>query len=257
LKRIIMIGTAIAVLVGAAAAYAALNTYTATVKFQSSGAGTAKAPKPIGYTETLAANGGTSGNRAAPLIDIKTTIYGVVADTKAFPTCSFATIDKLPKFDAACPPKAKVGGGSVNSILGFDPLSAKGSPCNPGLDVWNGGGNKLWFFFTAVGDQCGALRTGSTQPYPGFIKQSGKNLVIDVPLPPFVSTKVANTTGLLGSLIKEVLTFPKKTATVKGKTVAFLSSVACKGKTRPYSVSFTATDSGTTETKVVSGKGSC
>jgi hypothetical protein len=257
LKRIIMIGTAIAVLVGAAAAYAALNTYTATLKFQSSGAGTAKAPKPIGYTETLTASNAIPADRAAPLIDIKTTIYGLTSDAKAFPSCSFKTIDTGPKFDAACPAKAKVGGGQVSSLLGSNVLSTPGSPCNPGLDVWNGGGNKLWFFFTAVGTQCGALRTGSTAPYPGTIKQAGKNLVIDVPLPPFVSTAVANQTGLYGSLIKEVLNFPKDTIKAKGKTVGFLSSIACKGKNRPYSVAFTATNGTTKETKTISKTGSC
>ena len=46
-------------------------------------------------------------------------------------------------------------------------------------------------------------------PYPGFVKQQGKNQVTDVPLPPFVSTKVAGVPNFYGSLIKEVLTFKK------------------------------------------------
>ncbi len=256
LKRIIIIGTAFAVLIGASVAYAALNTYTAKLTF-SSKAGSKKKPVPISLTETLTADNATAGSRAAPLINIKTTMYGVVSDSKDFPTCSFNTILKGPKFNTNCPAKSQVASGKVNSLLGPTDLSQGGGPCNPGLTVYNAGKGKLWFFFTAVGTQCGQLHTGSTQPYPGTAKQVGKNLVVNVPLPPFVSTAVAGQTGVYGSLIKQVLTFKKLTAKVKGKTVGFLSSVGCKGKSRPYSVAYTATNGSTKETKTVNGAAKC
>jgi hypothetical protein len=256
LRRIIIIGTALAVLVGASVAYAALNTYTAKLTF-SGKAGSKKSPAPLTVVENLAAANATAGSRAAPLVDIKTTIYGAVANPKPFPTCSNTKILVGPKFNLNCNPKSEVATGTVHSLLGGPVLTQAGGPCNPNLTVYNAGGGKLWYFFTAVGTQCGSLHTGSTDPYPGTMKKSGPNLVLDVPLPPFVSTAVAGHPNFYGSLINEVVHYKKLTTKVKGKTVAFMSSVGCKGSKRPYSVSFTATNGTTKETKVVKGSAPC
>ena len=256
-----MIGTALAVLLTAGVALATINTYSATLTFKPSVKGTKKAPAPIGFTENLGASNMTSGSRAAPLIDIKTTIYGMVANakSKAFATCSDTVISAAPKFDAACPTGSLVGTGPVTAILGGPVLTVAGTPCNTFLHVYNAGGNKLWFFFTTKSAaDCGGLTTGQTAPYPGFFKQSGKNLVIDVPLPSFVSTAVAGHQGLYGSLVKEILSFPKKTAKLKGKTIGYMASTGCKAGKRPYTVAFTSTSSsGTNETATISKSASC
>lgn len=258
MKRSIILGMALAMLIGASVAYAALNTYTASVTATGK-TGTAKAPAPTGLVENLKASNTTSGSRAAPLIDIKTTVYGLVANAKSFPTCSSTTIDTGPKFDAACPKKSEVATGPVHALLGGPDLTTPGTSCDTFLHVYNGGGHKLWFFFTtASAAACGGLTTGQTPPYPGTFKIVGKNMVLDVPLPSFVSTAVAGHTGLYGSLITEKLTFAKSTTKVKGKTVGFLASIGCKAKKRPYTVAFTATDStGAKETRTVSGSGKC
>jgi hypothetical protein len=258
LRRIIIACTAVAVLVGASVAVAAtLNTYTAAIKFSPSKAGSKKKPVPVGFTETYTAANDVPGSRAAPLTDIKTTIYGLVSNAKHFPTCDGTQIS-IKKSDSFCPKKALVASGPVNSLLGGTDLSQPGAACNPFLHVWNGGKGKLWFFFTTdATHQCGTLHTGDTNAYPGFVKQVGKNQVTDVPLPPFVSTAVAGHSSLYGSLIKQVVTFKKLTTKVKGKTVGFNSSVACKGGKRPYSVAFTATSTAGSETKVVKGSAKC
>jgi hypothetical protein len=242
LRRIIIIGTAIAALAGAAIAYGAtLNNYTANLKFSSSKAGSPSKPVSIGYSETLTASNATAGLVAAPLINIKTTIYGVRSNLNKFPTCSFKTIDTGPKFNAACPKASLVASGQVNSFLGDPTLTASSRfACNPGLTVYNGGGGKEWFFFTASGTQCGSLHTGDTQPYPGSVKQKGKNLVINVPLPSFVSTAVAGHTGLYGSLVKQVLNVKPATIKVKGKKYGATEAIGCKNGKRPWSVAFTA-----------------
>jgi hypothetical protein len=243
LRRKLIICTAlVVVLVGASVAYAAtLNNYTAKLTFTSTKAGTKAKPVPIGYTETLTAANATPGKVAAPLVDIKTTMYGVVSNLKDFPTCSYTKIYTPPKYNLNCPKGSEVATGKVNSELGGPTLlAADAGPCNPDLVVYNAGGGKEWYFFTAVGTQCGSLHTGSTKPYPGTVKQSGKNLVINVPLPSFVSTAVAGQEDLYGSLTKEVVTTKPLSIKVHGKKVYSQVSVACKGKTRPYSVSFTA-----------------
>jgi hypothetical protein len=246
LRRIVVVlGTALVVLCAAVSAYAAtggLNTYGATLKFSPSKAGSGKAPAAVGFTQSYTA-GGTGGNRTAPLTDVKTTVYGLVSNGRNFPTCSFAKISAA-KSDAGCPKGAEIAKGSITAILGpvADPsASAPGTlSCDPLLHVWNAGQGKLvYFFVTAPGHACanGAITTGQVGPYPGTVKTVGKNLVMDTPVPGYVSFPLA---GVEASLTGETLHWLKATTKVHGKTVAAIASVGCKGGKRPYSVTFTA-----------------
>jgi hypothetical protein len=267
LKRIVIIGTAVAVLVGAAAAYAAFNNYSGSnLAFAPKGAGSAKSPKIVNMTETLKV-AAPAGDRAAPLKNIKVMVYGVRTNGNLFPTCTDSQIVKnKTKFEKACNPKSRVAQGPVNSLLGSstDPSASGGTACNPYLRVFNGGKNTQVFFFTTTPDapgpqfNCANLPTGATPPYDGHISYQGKYWVLNVPLPPSVSTDVANA-GLYGSLIKEVLRPIPQTTKVNGKTRGYMESIACKGKTRPYKIIFTAKNynSNTFETQTVSGSAPC
>lgn len=234
-----MIGTALAVLVTAGVAVAALNTYKANLIFTPSKAGSQKKPVSVGFHQIYNA-AGTGGNRAAPLKDIKTWIYGLQANGKYFPTCSLAKIAAA-RNDAGCPHAALVAQGPVNSTLGAGATGAGGgTPCNPYLHVWNSGQGKLTFFFVNFGKyQCAGLHTGASAPYPGTVTTQGKYLVTDVPLPPDISTN-AGGLGLYASLIHEDIAWFNKTTRVKGKTIGFQQSVGCVGNRRPFKVAFTA-----------------
>jgi hypothetical protein len=263
LRRIMIIGAAaVAVLAVAGVAYAAaFNTYSAKLTFSPSKAGSQSKASPLAFTENLGAKG-TGGNRAAPLVDIKTTIYGIRTNAGKFPTCSASKITSNPaKWDKACPKGSLVATGPVHALLGpAAVLNATGSPCNPFLHVYNGGGGKLVFFFVIIPPKytCATLQTGASAPYIGHVKQVGKNLVTDVPLPPDVSTKAGGLTGVYGSLITEALTFKKLTKKVKGKTVGFNESFACKKGKRPYVVQYTSVEGGVRETpQIVHGSAKC
>lgn len=258
--------TAVCMLVGAAVAYAATgNTYGGTTQSFTKGVGTNKKPVPIGFTQNLKATNTDPSKAAEVLIDIKTKIYGLVSNAKQFPTCSDVKMEQL-KSDSFCPKLSKFASGSVKSFLGDPTLDLTGAhqriPCNPGLDVFNAGGGKLWFFFTTDASHVcagGALHTGDTRPYPGTVKRQGKYLVTDVPLPDYVSTKVAGRQDFYGSLVNEQLKWFKVTKKVKGKTIGNQSSVAClKGK-RPWSITYTSTpDAGKTKhVSTVSGSSKC
>ncbi len=247
MRRLVLIATAVGVLVAAAAAYAAapINTYTASAAFTSKAAGTAKKPAPIGYTLNLTASG-TNGNRTAILQNIKIRIYGLTANQKAFPTCSLSKIANA-KTDSFCPKRALVAKGWIDAEVG-SPTNFKipAAPCDPGLDVWNSGAGKLTFFFVDTpAHNCNALglKTGSTGPYPATVS-GGRFLTLNQPIPAFVGRPL----GLAGSLEKVHLVFTHQSTKVKGKTVQSLASVACQGKKRPYSVSFTANLPGPTGT---------
>jgi hypothetical protein len=240
LRRIVLIATALGVLVAAGAAYAAINTYSATLSFSSKKAGTAAKPVPVSYKQTIVAKG-TNGNRTAVLTDIVTKIYGLKADGKDFPTCSLNAISAAGD-DTKCPKAAMVATGAITAVVGQTAdFTAPAASCDPLLHVWNSGQGKLTFFFVdqSPNHEClnGNLKTGQVGPYPATYKTQGKYLVIDVPVPHYVSFPAP---GQAGSLETEHLTWVKLTKTVHGKTVAATASVGClKGK-RPYSTTFTA-----------------
>lgn len=257
--KLIAIATVLAVLAGAASAYAALNTYKATLTVAPSKAGSVSSPSPAGYTQNFTASAGTPGNRAAALTDVKTTIYGLTSDGKDFPTCTLAQI-AANKSDSKCPKGALVASGGISAVLGPESNQSTSAPnliaCKPMLHLWNAGQGKFVEFFVAppAAHLCGPVVTGLVGPFPGTIKLQGKNLVLDVPVPNYVSFPVP---GFEGSLESEHLAWSKMTKRVHGKTVAYLASVACKNGKRPYTTSFTAELGGKSETKAVPGSESC
>lgn len=275
MRRIVITVTALAVLGAGGAAIAAtqFNSYSTTTSFSPNKAGSARKPSPFGFKQTYVANG-TNGNRAAPLTDLRTTIYGAVLNGKGYPTCSLSKIAAAGNDTAhpsagiasgPCPKNALLATASVNSLLGpgSDPSSnAQGVlPCNPALDAWNAGGGKIAFFFWTTTQQgsahyCGGVKTGSTPPYQGTIRKSGKNLVIDVPLPPSVSTRVLGG-NTWGSLIKEVITWKSLNLKIKGKNVPFFASVACSHGKRPWAQKFTASFNGNVQSATVTGSPKC
>lgn len=261
MRRKIIILTALCTLFGASAAFAAnVNDYTGTTQSFTKGAGTKSKPVGIGFKQTLVAKNVDSTKAAAVLIDIKTKIYGLVSNAKSFPTCDNNKM-VAQKSDAFCPKASKFATGTVNSMLGDPTLSLSSrTACNPNLDVFNAGKGKLWFLFvTHSALQCAGLTTGATAPYPGTVTQQGKFEVTDVPLPPDVSTRVANQPNFYGSLIKETLNWLKVSTKVKGKTQFNNISIGCLHGKRPWSITFTATPDGgaTKESQTVTGSAPC
>jgi len=255
----IIIGTAVAMLATAAAALAAskFNNYSGSkLVIAPAKAGSKAKPVGLGMTEVLKA-GAPAGDRAAPLVNIKVTIYGVRLDAGKLPVCSDAKIESNKTSPlGGCSKGSLIATGPVHSELGpsTDPSASKGTACNPYLNVFNGGPKtQVFFFWTKSANDCGGLTTGATAPYDGHISYSGGNAVINVPLPPDISTKVANQPGLYGSLITETLVYAK---TVSGK--AYMVGVGCKGKSRPWSITFTASlYNGGKETQTVKGSSKC
>lgn len=262
MRRAALIAAAIAALAAAGAAYAAatdFNTYTAKLKFTSRAAGTAKQPMPVGFTQNIAVTG-ANGNRSGILQDITTTIYGLRLDAKDFPTCSMKAINRA-RNDKVCPRGAKVATGYISGSLGPQhDFAQPGQPCDPGLDVWNSGQGRLTFFFVDRGPhQClnRAIRTGDLAAFPATYQTMGRKLVIDVPVPDYA--------GFMGSLAmsvqKEHLVFKKRTRKLKGRQVALISSVGCRGRKRPYSTTLTAIlpapPPAATQTTTVKGHAAC
>ena len=64
-------------------------------------------------------------------------------------------------------------------------------------------------------------------------------------------------TGVEGSLTSETLHWLKLTRQVNGKTVVYNGSAACKHGKRPYSVTFSASMNGQSQSATVSGTQKC
>lgn len=260
MRRIIIIGTLLAVLGGSAVALAAgdPNTYSGSISVSPAKAGKAKKPVIDGWTQTINVKSAQSGLTAAPLKDIKTWIYGLKVNTKLVPTCSQSTIES--SLGTACQ-KSIVASGTVTSTLGPSNRNpSQAANCGPlKLNVYNGGKNHVWFFFIvpATTPPACPAPTGSAQPYQGTFSRSHGNLVLDVPLPGDVSTN-AGGLGLYASLIHEHLVWKKITKKVKGKKVGYFSSVGCKAGKRPFKVTYTDTTNGTDRNSTTqSGKMHC
>jgi hypothetical protein len=247
----------IAASVAFAASAAPVNKYKATYSFSPKSSGSAKKPKKVAFKQNIQVTPGTAGNRAGILLDIKTTLYGVKADGKHFPTCTTAKIQSMGT-DATCPKGARVASGSIKAVVGSptDPTSP-GLACNPLLHVWNAGQGKLAFFFvdaTSGAHACanGAIHTGQVPPWKATYKQSGKNLVINVPIAHTVDFPAP---GLVGSLQSEILNWKGQSA--KGHTS--IATFACKGSKRPYSTQLKAKPitGAAAQTVTVKGSASC
>ena len=260
MRRIIIIGAALAVLGGAATAFAAgsFNSYNAIQSFSPLGAGSTAKPNPIGISESWTAKG-TNGHPAAPLTKIVAKIYGLKTNGADFPTCPAGKINKAGNsggWNKVCP-----GGETGPAMIGQGPVTAEfvnpnppynvAGQCNPYLYIYNGGsvGGKdvQVFFFTetpyapSAKYNClnGSVHTGAAPAYNGQVSYSGKTYVLTIPLPTTVSTN-AGGTGLYASLLTLKVKYAKKTTNKGGKTVGLGESIACTGSTRAYEFDFTA-----------------
>jgi hypothetical protein len=211
---------------------------------------------PLGMTETLVANA-PSGDRPAPLTEIDYTIDGVKLDSDQLPVCSDAMIEQnktSPTGD--CPQDSLVGTGTVDLLLGpgTDPSASNGTPCHVHVNVFNGGpATQVFYFWTQSSSDCAGLTTGATAPFDGQISYSGSNAVVDLPLPPDISTKVAGQPNFYGSLTGLAVTY---STTVDGKV--YMANVGCQNGQRSWSITFDAQQyDGTSDTQTLSGSGGC
>jgi hypothetical protein len=207
-------------------------------------------------TETLVANA-PSGDRPAPLTNVEYTIYGVKLDSARLPVCTDALIEQNTTNPTGnCPEGSLIGTGIIDSLLGpgTDPSSSKGTPCHLHVNVFNGGpSTQVFYFWTQSSSDCGGLTTGAIPPFDGQISYSGSNAVVNLPLPPDVSTMVANQPRFYGSLTNENETY---SATVDGKV--YMANVGCQGGQRRWSITLTAEQyDGTSDTQTVTGSGGC
>jgi len=280
LRRIITIGAALTVLVGAAVALAAtgFNGYSATETFSPNHPGTKAHPVPFSIVEDWKAHG-NNGHDAAPLIHIKAYTYGERTDGKDFPTCTAKKINnagaKNGSWNKACPKGSLIGQGPVNALFvaATQPTEKNPPQCNPYLYVYNGGQGTQVFFFTeypfapSPKYTClnGAVHTGAAAAYNGYITEpsssNGNTLLVDIPLPPNVSTSAGGIPNNYASLVHLHVKYAKLTRQKNGKTVAYGASIGCKKGNRPYKFVFTAQNfvgqSPHTQTETVTGSQAC
>lgn len=254
MQRKLLSLTALLCLFVAGGAYAAgpvsapPNTYTGN--FVAVGAhGSPARPAAISLVETLGVGSTMSGDVGAPLVKIRTSTYGLRVNGRYFPRCTPDQINEANghngRWNAVCAKGSLVASGHVQAALTSPSakLAGPGAPCSLGLSVYNGGVGKLTFFFTISKEQCDGLTTGAATAWTGTMREVGKTLVTNLPEPADVAYDAGNI-GLFGSLETEKLSFKKLTLRHAGKVIPFLASIGCRKGERPFSVTYTATTSG-------------
>ena len=202
-----------------------------------------RAPAGLAFTENFTLTG-NEGRRTAPLTDIKAVLYGALYRGNSFPTCPAAKIANA-RSDAACPKGALIATGAITAVLGPQDDASVSAPgttsCNPLLHTWNGGRDKVVFFLSeeAPNHLCanGAITTGAVGPFTGKVIKVGNKLVLNTPVPSFVSFPLA---GIEVSLTSERLRFLKVAKRVHASSVSEIAAIGCKAGSRRYSVTFTA-----------------
>ena len=264
MRRLIIIGTAAAVLVGAAAAYANFDTYGGSNLAISRGAGTAKKPVGLSMVETIKVHA-PAGHRAAPENHILLKIYGVKLDVGKLPVCTDAMIvQNKANPDGNCPAGSVIGDGPTNAFLGPQATSSNSAAagvvaCNPYIHVFNGGpSTQVLYYYTKSATDCHGLTTGATDPFDAHISYSNGWAVIDLPVPADLSTNVAHLPHYYSSLVAQTVTFAK---TVGGKV--YMAGVGCKSGKRPWLMKLTDQNypppngNGKTESQTITGSSPC
>ena len=122
------------------------------------------------------------------LNNVKTWIYGLRSNAKDFPTCSVAKIAAA-KDDRGCPKGALVAKGPVELASSAPARTGAGhAPATPTYTSGTAAGQALVLLHQRRHARVRGLHTGASAPYPGTVRQQGKYLVTNVPLPPDIST---------------------------------------------------------------------
>src|SRR5258705_2015252 len=135
------------------------NQYSVTAGVTPNAKGTKVKPIPVGvkfnYTITEAA-----GLKPALVKTYKIAFTGLRTNGAFFPTCASSKISSAGNNDSACPAKAKVGTGTLDSYVyqTADPTGAGGFACPKKINLWNAGRNQMVIFIYREPALCGGGR---------------------------------------------------------------------------------------------------
>jgi hypothetical protein len=230
-----LLATVVAMFLIAAVAIAqstAVNEYTVDGSVTASG-GTKKKPKPGGLS-FLFTTKRADGTLPAPIQKYSIGFEGGKVNSKAVKAkCTAAQINSAGS-DAPCSAKAKVGSGTVNSLVGTtgQPLSGA-AKCQLSLTLYNGGNNHMPLFLKGGPPTCIAAISQSIDAV--FVKKPGNIMALEFEVPESLRHQL----GLDIAVVDVTSKINKIVTKIKKKKVGFLESVGCTDKKRDISVTFT------------------
>jgi hypothetical protein len=235
--RVAVLASALgAVLVVAAVAFAQqTNQYSVTGSVSPNVKGSKAKPVPVSvkfdYSVTEA-----SGLKPAPVKSYKIAFTGLRTNGALFPTCTVSKISGAGNSDSACPKKALVGTGTIDSFVyqTADPSGAGGFPCPKKTNLWNAGKDKMIIFIFGDPSQCGGV--GALPPIEAKFVNAGASQALVFDVPPTILHAIA---GLSVAVNKVTSTVKKMTVKKKGKKRGYFEAVGCPGGKRTVTVTFT------------------
>lgn len=246
-KLSIAVAAIAATFVAASVAIAVTNTYSVTASTLPTKAGTKKKPVPVavkfGYKV-----GEVDNKRPSPIKKYSIRLDGIVVNGKPFPKCKAAAINaaKGDTKKAGCKPGAIVGTGYADNFVGAsDNENDQSLHCYLSLTIFNSPNNHAALFLKGVKNPSGAPSVAGdkycvidfAQAIDATYVRRGNSTALEFVVP---STVLHNVPGTDTAVREVASTIKRRTARVKGKTVAYYASAGgCKKGKRAVTVTFT------------------
>lgn len=250
MRRIALIATAVAMVLGLVAVAHAANTYTVTqARVTPTNSGTATNPKPVrvefGYSV-----GDTAGNRPSVTTDYTIGFGpGIVSRRSLFLKCPLRLASSN-----SCPANTKVGSGIVDNLAGSAADPSQKIPCRLSLTVYNGDGalyppaqndgrrirGHVYLGLKQVPGMC-PLQVDAVIAAQFVAFGGGTALQFHVPRVPFQQP----VQGIDNSVVS-VTSSVFKTRRVSGRTRGFFESTRCANRRRTTTVVFRDASGATT-----------
>jgi hypothetical protein len=209
------------------------NEYTVNGAIKPTG-GTKKKPKPIqlqfGFTNSRPDN-----TLPAPIKKYSIGFEGAVANTKAVKAKCTAAAMNAAESDAGCPKKARVGSGTIDSLIWTtgQAITDEAIKCKLALTLYNGGSGHMPLWLKTGAPDC---VTNINQAIDAkFVKKSGGVTALEFEVP----DELRHQLNLDIAVMKVTSKINRIVGKVGKKKVGFFSSVGCKDKKRDIAVTFT------------------
>jgi hypothetical protein len=240
-KLAVLTAALMAVFAMAAVAVAQSTSYNVTASTSPAKPGSKS--KPVAESVKFSVSAAASG-RPSTSATFKVAFGGMRSNGKSFKTCTASSINAR-QSDKGCSSAAKVGSGTVKTLSGAsDNPTDVSVPCNLNLTIYNAGNKKAALWLNGGPGIAGApCPITIAQAIDAKFVKAGNGEALQFSIPANLRHPVP---GLNNGISQINATILKKTTKVKGKTVGYFESVACKGS-RPVTLTLTS-ESGATST---------
>jgi hypothetical protein len=231
-----VVALSLALLVPAGRAHAVTNTYEVSASTSPTTAGSKTRPVPVAIRFAYSVDE-VSGLRPAPVLRYRIVFKGIKVKPRGFARCSVTRINN-DMSDRRCPPRARLGTGSVENVIGASANPVDRSlACHLDLRIYNSGSGRAALFLKGSPNAKRPCVTDIALAIPAKFVPVRGGVALQFDVPPSLRHPIA----ALDNAVVRVESSLRKLTRGKGKRrVGFFESVGgCTKSTRRVSVVFT------------------